>query len=292
MEVERRRRRDRDARGDGRRAHGILVVDDDPDVPVTSEGCVRVAWSATNWSPMSMNAIDELRPRRVSSPNRRSQKASASSIEPTSSATWFRPTRRPTAASLDCGNLAARCGVAQASRQGASHAQARGCTRRRRRPRPGRSARRRLGDGQAQLHAAGNPRRRAVGREPDRPPARRRRRSPTSSRTCGSRRARSPASSSRARRRRSASIAPASCSRAPACGSGRSGTASAGPTRTSRSRSRAQRSRSRRDVAESIGLPRHLMWLVAAAPQLRRRQPTPSGNAPAGGLRYWRIAAQ
>ena len=47
---------------------------------------------ATNWSPMSTNAIDADRPRSVSGPKSRSQNASASSIEPTSSATWLIPT--------------------------------------------------------------------------------------------------------------------------------------------------------------------------------------------------------
>jgi hypothetical protein len=41
---------------------------------------------------MSTKAIVADRPRNVSGPKSRSQKTSASSIEPTSSATWFIPT--------------------------------------------------------------------------------------------------------------------------------------------------------------------------------------------------------
>ena len=48
--------------------------------------------NATNWSPRSTNAIEPDRLRSRSGPNRRSQNASASSIDPTSSATWLIPT--------------------------------------------------------------------------------------------------------------------------------------------------------------------------------------------------------
>src|SRR5215210_4339638 len=59
-----------------------------------SGGCVRPDASATNWSPMSMKAMRAPRPRRPNSKMRPYQ-ASASSMSPTSSATWLIPTRRP-----------------------------------------------------------------------------------------------------------------------------------------------------------------------------------------------------
>src|SRR5438132_9867699 len=65
-----------------------------------SGGCLRPACSAMNWSPRSTNAIEPLRPRSVSSPKMRSKKASASSMPPTSTATWLIPTGRGIGSSL------------------------------------------------------------------------------------------------------------------------------------------------------------------------------------------------
>src|ERR671930_2742293 len=57
-----------------------------------SGGCERPAASATNWSPRSMKAMCRLRPRSSSGPKIESQNASASSMSPTSRATWLIPT--------------------------------------------------------------------------------------------------------------------------------------------------------------------------------------------------------
>src|SRR5215204_3330255 len=59
-----------------------------------SGGCVRPDASAMNWSPRSMKAMRAPRPRRPNS-KMRPYHASASSMSPTSSATWLIPTRRP-----------------------------------------------------------------------------------------------------------------------------------------------------------------------------------------------------
>jgi hypothetical protein len=63
-----------------------------PTCRTTSGAPCSACISATNWSPMSTNAIDTDRLRSSSGPNRRSQNASASSTEPTASATWLIPT--------------------------------------------------------------------------------------------------------------------------------------------------------------------------------------------------------
>src|SRR5215212_10174490 len=59
----------------------------------SSGACLRPFCRAMNWSPRSMKAMSSLLPRSLNS-NSRPQKASASSMSPTSSATWLKPTTR------------------------------------------------------------------------------------------------------------------------------------------------------------------------------------------------------